>query len=78
MKIILFRFFLLVIITILLLSNACKTEKLKIQFKTLSFDWQATNVYFLLTDWFYDETPDNNINFNRTKKRFLPVNYRLL
>jgi alpha-amylase len=31
------------------------------------FLWEAANIYFLLTDRFYNEDPLNDINFNRTK-----------
>ncbi|MBF4506629.1 alpha-amylase [Flavobacterium sp. JLP] len=31
------------------------------------FIWEGANVYFLLTDRFYNGNPSNDINFNRTK-----------
>src|SRR3990167_8337724 len=31
------------------------------------FLWEAANIYFLLTDRFYNADPLNDINFNRTK-----------
>ncbi len=48
---------------------ACKThhENLIIKKETVPFDWKAANIYFLLTDRFYNGNPDNDINFNRTK-----------
>lgn len=31
------------------------------------FVWEGANVYFLLTDRFYNGNPSNDIHFNRTK-----------
>jgi alpha-amylase len=33
----------------------------------IPFVWEGANVYFLLTDRFYNGNTDNDINFNRTK-----------
>ena len=31
------------------------------------FVWEGANIYFLITDRFYNGNPDNDVNFNRTK-----------
>jgi alpha-amylase len=36
--------------------------------KTLPFRWAGANIYFLLTDRFYNGNPENDINFNRTEE----------
>ncbi|MCF6240850.1 MAG: hypothetical protein L3J74_05835 [Bacteroidales bacterium] len=47
----------------------CKTDEknLSVQKETVPFDWKAANIYFLLTDRFYNGNSENDINFNRTK-----------
>jgi alpha-amylase len=48
---------------------ACNTpnKNLTIKKEKVPFDWKAANIYFLLTDRFYNGNPDNDINFKRTK-----------
>ena len=60
------------ILTVFILAGllfACKSQKenLSIKKETVPFDWKAANIYFLLTDRFYDGNPENNLNFNRNK-----------
>jgi alpha-amylase len=33
-----------------------------------AFNWESANVYFLLTDRFFNGDPTNDVNFNRTKE----------
>lgn len=58
-----------IFIFFLVLFSACNGEKNKPEIikKNVPFDWKAANVYFLLTDRFYDGNPENNLNFNRNK-----------
>lgn len=36
--------------------------------KTSNFTWEGANIYFLLTDRFYNGDPSNDVNFNRTNE----------
>ena len=36
--------------------------------KDIPFLWENANIYFLLTDRFYNGNPENDINFERTKE----------
>ena len=45
-----------------------ENDSLKIKIEKAPFVWEAANVYFLLTDRFNNGNPDNDLNFNRTKK----------
>ncbi len=58
-----------IFIFFLVLFSACNGGKNKLEIieKNVPFDWKAANVYFLLTDRFYDGNPENNLNFNRNK-----------
>lgn len=65
------KYVLLLLITMLSLS-ACKDEKTTIsQVETKEkkpFFWEASNMYFLLTDRFYNGDTSNDLNFDRTKE----------
>lgn len=56
---------------ILLTLVACKEEKastISVKTETKSpFFWEASNMYFLLTDRFYNGDTSNDLHFNRTK-----------
>lgn len=51
----------------LLFSCKFHEKNLIIKKQSVPFDWKAANIYFLLTDRFYDGKPENNINFERNK-----------
>lgn len=66
--------FLLSFATLLLVGVSCQEKKTadssSFQSVTIEkpFVWEAANMYFLLTDRFYNGDPSNDINFNRTKE----------
>lgn len=60
------------LLLILTISTSCNSSK-KMTDKTKKFDktpfvWEGANVYFLLTDRFYNGDTSNDLNYNRTKK----------
>lgn len=71
--------YLLIVATLLAMLSSCKTEKKEVVNKTsikadtvaiteptIPFVWDGANIYFLLTDRFYNGNPENDINFDRT------------
>lgn len=49
---------------------SCKSEQKVVDTesdKNIPFVWEAANLYFLLTDRFYNADPDNDVNFGRTE-----------
>lgn len=61
----------LILSLLLLMSNQCEEKKeipMQKQTTKAPFLWEAANVYFLLTDRFYNGNPNNDTNFGRTKK----------
>lgn len=63
----------LIVALLLLFSFGCKEtapkeEKSTLIEKDFPFVWKGANLYFLLTDRFNNGNPDNDINFDRTKK----------
>ena len=57
-----------IFLLILIFISACSQNKsLEIIKKNAPFDWRAANVYFLLTDRFYNADTTNDVNFNRTE-----------
>lgn len=58
----------LIVWSVLILTTSCGGQhKVEIKSKT-PFVWEAANVYFLLTDRFYNADTTNDINFDRTKE----------
>ncbi|AZQ57915.1 alpha-amlyase [Maribacter sp. MJ134] len=70
--------YLLIVATLLAMLSSCKTEKKEVVNKTsikadtvaiteptIPFVWDGANIYFLLTDRFYNGNPENDINFDR-------------
>ncbi len=62
---------------LLVLLSACKEEKAEEKtqevitqntVETKPFLWEASNMYFLLTDRFYNGNPSNDLNYDRSKK----------
>lgn len=63
--------YLLLIILIVLVIAGCakKNDKAVLEIgKEFSFNWQAANVYFLLTDRFHNGDTSNDVNFDRSKE----------
>jgi alpha-amylase len=58
---------LLVFISLVVLSS-CDSKESKTAINNRPFVWEAANVYFLLTDRFYNGDTSNDVNFDRTKK----------
>ncbi len=56
----------------ILITLACSEKERKTPNEpepvTVPFMWESANIYFLLTDRFYNGNPDNDINFGRDKK----------
>lgn len=52
-----------------LIFSACSSTKMKSNETTKTpFVWEGANLYFLMTDRFYNGDKSNDVNFNRTKK----------
>ncbi len=50
-----------------IVSFSCETKKeVQAEKEPYKFDWDAANVYFLLTDRFYNGDESNDLNFSRT------------
>jgi alpha-amylase len=47
-------------------TTAMVTDTIPKATKHVPFVWEGANVYFMLTDRFYNGNPDNDINFDRT------------
>ncbi|GAA3614717.1 alpha-amylase family glycosyl hydrolase [Flavivirga amylovorans] len=62
------KYFLLIICCFVAL-NSCntRTNDTVTTSKEIPFAWEAANLYFLLTDRFYNGDTSNDINFNRTE-----------
>lgn len=54
------------LVTTLIYSQSKKDSKTKVE-KT-PFVWEGANLYFLMTDRFYNADKSNDVNFNRNKK----------
>lgn len=58
--------------SVILLLIACKKEETTVATAPVKekapFFWEATNMYFLLTDRFYNGDTSNDVNFNRTEE----------
>jgi len=58
--------------SVILLLIACKKEETTVATAPVKekapFFWEASNMYFLLTDRFYNGDTSNDINFNRTEE----------
>ncbi|TVZ51812.1 alpha-amylase family glycosyl hydrolase [Dokdonia sp. Hel_I_53] len=61
-----------IIILIFFICISCQYKETSIQDKksseTSPFFWEAANMYFLLTDRFYNGTTSNDVNFDRTRE----------
>ena len=58
---------LIVFISLIVLSS-CDSKESKTVINKRPFVWEAANVYFLLTDRFYNGDTSNDVNFERTKE----------
>ncbi len=58
---------LIVCISLIVLSS-CDSKESKTVINKRPFVWEAANVYFLLTDRFYNGDTSNDVNFERTKE----------
>lgn len=56
------------LLTGLLSLESCNSAKANQTDVHVPFTWENANIYFLLTDRFYNGDPSNDLNFNRTKK----------
>ncbi|WP_298354247.1 alpha-amylase family glycosyl hydrolase [uncultured Dokdonia sp.] len=58
--------------SVILLLISCKKEKTTVAtapvMEKAPFFWEASNMYFLLTDRFYNGDTSNDVNFNRTEE----------
>ena len=73
---------LLVLVLVLAFLNSCKLERKEAIIQpeiaaiesepeikeTIPFVWEGANIYFLLTDRFYNGNKDNDVNFERTNE----------
>ncbi len=59
---------LLITLSIIGCKNDNATPKTEIEVLSPPFFWEASNMYFLLTDRFYNGNPNNDIQFERTKE----------
>lgn len=63
----------LIFILAIACSLSCKNEESKVNPEAensydFAFDWEAANIYFLLTDRFNNGNPNNDVNFERNKE----------
>lgn len=58
----------LVVFISLIVLSSCDSKESKTEINKRPFVWEAANVYFLLTDRFYNGDTSNDINFDRTKE----------
>ncbi|MBL4642899.1 MAG: alpha-amylase [Flavobacteriaceae bacterium] len=58
----------LVVFISLIVLSSCDSKESKTGINKRPFVWEAANVYFLLTDRFYNGDTSNDINFDRTKE----------
>jgi alpha-amylase len=60
--------FLLLLITSIAFAQAKKERNVKSKTEKTPFVWEGANLYFLMTDRFYNADKSNDVNFNRNKK----------
>jgi alpha-amylase len=60
--------FIIGVFTGLLFLNSCNSAETKETAETIPFVWENANIYFLLTDRFFNGDPANDVNFSRTRE----------
>ncbi|PWA07026.1 alpha-amylase family glycosyl hydrolase [Flavobacterium laiguense] len=60
--------FLLLLITSIAFAQAKKETNIKSKTEKTPFVWEGANLYFLMTDRFYNGDKSNDVSFNRNKK----------
>lgn len=60
--------FLLLLITTIAFAQTKKEMNVKSKTEKTPFVWEGANLYFLMTDRFYNGDKSNDVNFNRNKK----------
>ena len=58
----------LIVFICLIALCSCSSKESKMAINNRPFVWEAANVYFLLTDRFFNGDTSNDVNFDRTKK----------
>ena len=53
---------------LMIITGSCRIAGEQRESERAPFLWENANIYFLLTDRFYNGNPDNDINYNRTGK----------
>jgi alpha-amylase len=63
-----FRYGFLCMLPVLMITGSCRIADRQGKSEKAPFLWNNANIYFLLTDRFFNGNPDNDINFDRTGK----------